>query len=252
MNLIIEDLIKSYNDKSILNNISLQLNGGDIIGLLGKNGAGKTTFLNCLIDLVKPDSGKFIFNGIDTKNKKSQFKKSLGVLSDVIPPILEFTGHDYLQFIGLLHNIDSGTFIKRKKELISFFFEDDNILDKTISHYSTGMKKLIGFCASVLPQPSLLLLDEPFSGLDILAVKKFLLFIENYHRTNRIILIASHDLGYLEKITNRIVIIDNSVIKFDNSLDIFTQFGNKIMDDALFEILIPKMNAVSFNLSSYN
>jgi ABC-2 type transport system ATP-binding protein len=247
MNLIIENLIKSYNSKTILNDINIQLNGGDIIGLLGKNGAGKSTFLNCLIDLVKPDSGRFIFDGVDTKSKKSQFKSSLGILSDVIPPISEFTGHEYLQFIGLLHNIDSETFIKRKHELISFFFEDDNLMDKSISHYSTGMKKLIGFCASVLSLPSLLLLDEPFSGLDILAVKKMLSFIENYHRSDRIILIASHDLSYLEKITNRIIVIDNSVMKFDESLDSFTQFGSKIMDDALYEILISKTDTVSLN-----
>jgi ABC-type multidrug transport system ATPase subunit len=214
---------------------------------LGRNGAGKTTLLNCLIDLVEPDSGQFLLNGETLTGERQPLKDVLGILSDAVPPVPEFTGYDYLKFVSLIYRIDDATFKKRTKELISFFFDEEKILNKRISQYSTGMTKKICLCATILHTPDLLILDEPFAGLDPVAAQQLIAFLEAYRNSNRIILIASHDLSYLQKIANRILVLDDTQIKYDGSLDGFTSQGTKVIDEALFELLAPKTKEISFD-----
>ncbi|AQG78098.1 ABC transporter ATP-binding protein [Spirosoma montaniterrae] len=247
MELCIQNLSKSYQGKSVLSSLNLTFQGGDVVGLLGKNGAGKSTLINCLIDLVAPDAGQFIFNGQVLTGDRLAFKKVLGILSDVIPPIPEFTGTDYLRFIGLVHKIDAVTFQKRSKELTDFFFDDTNMFNKTISQYSTGMIKKIGLCGAILNVPSMLILDEPFAGLDPVAVKQVIAFLQMYRRPDRIILIASHDLNYVEEVANRILVLDDAKIKFDGELTDFTAQGTKVISEALFDFLAPRKKVMTFD-----
>jgi ABC-type multidrug transport system ATPase subunit len=247
MLLQINHLSKAFSNKSVLDDINLSFNGGDIIGLLGKNGAGKTTFLNCLIDLVLPDSGEFLFKDEAMIGDKLAFKKELGIVSDIIPPIGEFSGNEYLEFVRMIHGIDKTTFKQRMEELTSFFFEDTAVLKKKIKDYSTGMTKKIALCGAVMHNPSILLLDEPFAGLDPIASKQLIGLLEQFKKDNKMILIASHDLGYVKQIVNRIVVLDESKIKFDGSLAEFTSNGTKVLDDALVELIAPETKTSEFN-----
>lgn len=247
MELLIKNLSKAYQGKQVLDSLSLTLRGGDVVGLLGRNGAGKTTLINCLINLIDPNNGQFIFNGQLLSGDRLPFKQALGILSDVIPPIPEFTGADYLRFISLVHKIDPATFQKRSMELTDFFFDDPHVPRQKISQYSTGMIKKIGLCAAVLNVPSVLILDEPFAGLDPVAVQQLIAFLKAYQRSDRLVLIASHDLNYVEEVANRILVLDEATIKFDGDLTQFTAQGTKVISEALFDFLVPQKKAMTFD-----
>ncbi|GAB3906265.1 ABC transporter ATP-binding protein [Larkinella knui] len=247
MELVIKDLSKSYSGKPVLASLNLSFQGGDIIGLLGKNGSGKTTLLNCLIDLIAPDAGQLFFNGEELTGDRLVFKQTLGILSDVIPPVPEFTGADYLRFMGLIHRLDDATCNRRSADLTDFFFEDPDVLKKKISHYSTGMIKKISLCGALLHTPSVLILDEPFAGLDPIAVRQLLAFLQTYLRADRLILIASHDLNYVEELASRILVLDETQIKFDGKLADFTGQGTRIISEALFDLLVPKEKKSTFD-----
>ncbi|GAB3927385.1 ABC transporter ATP-binding protein [Larkinella terrae] len=247
MELVISNLSKSYHQKTVLDSINLAFQGGDVVGLLGKNGSGKTTLLNCLIDLIAPDSGQFFFNDEELTGDRLPFKEELGIVSDVIPPVPEFTGTDYLRFKGLIHRLDESTFKKRSTDLTNFFFDDASVLKKKISQYSTGMIKKISLCGAILNTPSVLILDEPFAGLDPVAVRQLISFLQTYRRADRIILIASHDLSYIEEIASRILVLDDTQIKFNGELAKFTEQGTKVISEALFELLAPKTKQTTFD-----
>lgn len=247
MELLIKDLSKKYQSKPVLDSLNLTLRGGDVVGLLGRNGAGKTTLINCLIDLIDPSNGQFIFNGQPLTGDRLAFKQVLGILSDVIPPVPEFTGTDYLRFMGLIHKIDAATLQKRSKELTDFFFDDVSILGKKISQYSTGMIKKIGLCGAVLNVPQVLILDEPFAGLDPVAVQQLISFLQTYRRADRLLLIASHDLNYVEEVATRVVVLDDARVKFDGDLSEFTVQGTKVISEALFDFLVPNKKAMAFD-----
>ncbi|GAB3250614.1 ABC transporter ATP-binding protein [Larkinella harenae] len=247
MELIIKELSKSYQGRKVLDSINIEFRGGNVIGLLGKNGAGKTTFLNCLIDLVQPDAGGFVFNGQPLTGDRLPFKRVLGVLSDVLPPVPEFSGFDYLRFVGILHEVDEVTFQQRSKELTEFFFDDTEAIKKKISTYSTGMIKKIGLCGALLTVPAILLLDEPFAGLDPLSVNQLISFLKHYRRADRFVVIASHDLNYIQEVATHIVILDEATIKFEGELSEFTANGTKVISEALFDILVPKTKTMDFD-----
>ena len=163
----INSVCKSFNGKSILEDISLNINPGEVYCLLGKNGAGKTTLLNLIIDLIKPEKGIIeIFNKPNDKLDIDN-KKRIGVLREDLDLIEELTGDDYINLMGYFYQLKPDIILNRKEELAAFFLdEDEQILVKRIATYSKGTKKKVAIISALLNEPDILILDEPFSGLD--------------------------------------------------------------------------------------
>lgn len=239
MNITFENISKSFSLKLVLDQLNLSLDSGEIIGLLGKNGAGKSTLFNLLLDLIKPDSGKVLVDGVPTTDHLLAFKSRLGAITENNPIIEEFTGWQYLQFVGKLNNVPKSELKSRIDSLFGFFFDEESDLHKRTGSYSTGMKKKIALCAAVLHTPDLLVLDEPFSGLDPLAAQQMIKFLKTYHQEGRLILISSHELSYLEKLATRILVLNEHQIVFNASLQQFMEEGENRMDDALYRLLVP-------------
>lgn len=235
----IAQLCKQYGKNLVLENIDMNIDDGVVYALLGKNGAGKTTLIHCLIDLIKPDSGTILLNGKPNNTLTPADKRSMGVLGEDLALIDEFNGLEYLRFIGKIYGLGKQLLDKRIDDLFGYFFEDKTDLKKSIATYSTGMKKKIAFCASVLHTPDLLILDEPFSGLDPLVANQMTAFLKRYQQDSRTIFVSSHDLNYVEKIATHIGVLDKCRLQFDSTLRDFTENGVNSLDSALLKILQP-------------
>lgn len=240
MILSINSISKSYSKKRVLNEISTNLVSGNAYALLGKNGAGKTTLINSLLNLVKPDSGSFLLDNESLDVSSKAWKQRVGVVSDDIPLVPQMTGRECLEFHAYLYGISSSEAQNRITSLLSHFFEDEKDWNKEIQSYSTGMRKKIEICAAVLHTPDILILDEPFSGLDPLAAKELIGFLNEYRRNDRVLLISSHDLAYVEKCVSHVLVLDEATFKFDGSVEDFLQSGDGKIDGALFQLLVPK------------
>ena len=235
----ITDLTKSYGKNTIIENINLSINDGQVYCLLGKNGAGKTTLINCIIDLIEPEKGKIQLSGKAHNKLSKEDKREIGVIVENLALLEEINGFEFLSFVGKIYKIPPATLKQRITDLFAFFFEDDTDLKKNISKYSTGMKRKIAFCAAVLHTPDVLILDEPFSGLDPLVANQMVMFLKKYQNSKRLIFISSHDLSYVEKVSTHIGVLDNKKLVFNSSIQDFTENGVKKLDAALLRIIKP-------------
>ncbi len=235
----INNLTKTFGKHTVLENIDLKIEKGNVYALLGKNGVGKTTLINTIIDLIPLDKGSIMINGKKHDKLGKKDKEKLGVVGEDLALIEELNGLEFLNFIGKIYELPKKTIDKRITDLFDYFFEEEKDIKKNISRYSTGMKKKIAFCAAILHTPDILILDEPFSGLDPLVANQMIEFLKIYQQKDRTIFISSHDLNYVEKIATHIGVLNDSKLIFNSSLQDFTDFGINSIDNALLKILKP-------------
>ncbi|MGE5679833.1 MAG: ABC transporter ATP-binding protein [Bacillota bacterium] len=235
--ILVEALKKSYGKKIVFEALYLNITGGSCYSLLGKNGAGKTTLINCMLDVIPADSGKILINGFNYQSDGLKIKSITGSVFENNPLIEEFTGENYLKFVGMLYNVPSDELMHRIQTITEYFFPDSKDLRRSIQDYSTGMKKKLGVCAAVLHRPDILVLDEPFSGLDPVAAQMLIKFLNSYLNENRIIFLSSHDLAYVEKVSTHIGVLDEGALVYDGTLENFTMNGVNLLDQALLKLL---------------
>jgi ABC-2 type transport system ATP-binding protein len=237
MKIKIEKITKRYNGKNILDNVSLDFENGKTYCILGKNGAGKSTLLNIITNLVSYTSGNIMFDNVKYDSLPKYIKQKLGVLSENVHVIEELTAHQYLKFVGVLYGINNSELNRRINELINLFFIDVRYINKKqILHYSTGMKKVIAFCAAIINIPELLILDEPFAGLDSISAHKIISIADLYKNKNRILIFSTHNLAYVENMKpDMLLVIDEGKILFQGSISNFTDGGKTKLDKALLK-----------------
>ncbi|MDP4176456.1 MAG: ABC transporter ATP-binding protein [Bacteroidota bacterium] len=235
--IVVENLKKSYSEKVVFSGLDLKIDHGSCYSLLGKNGVGKTTLINCMLDVIKPDSGRILINRMDYNSQSLKIKSLTGSVFENNPLIEEFTGENYLKFVGMLYKVAQEELKHRIETITDYFFPDGKDLQKNISEYSTGMKKKLGVCASVLHRPDILILDEPFSGLDPVAAQMLIQFLNSYLSSDRIIFLSSHDLAYVEKVSTHIGVLDEGALVYDGTLENFTMNGVNLLDQALLKLL---------------
>jgi len=210
----VKDLIKKY-DNFNLSIPDLIINNGEIFGLVGNNGAGKTTFLRLCLDLVEANEGKVLSNNINVA-KNEEWKKYTGSYLDEGFLIDFLTPEEYLNFVASLHKMTKEGVKKSLSRFQSFFNSD--ILDqgKYIKEMSTGNKNKIGIAAALLFYPEVIILDEPFANLDPSSRKLLNQLLTNMNEQySTTIIISSHDLSNVVNVCSRIAILENGKIVRD-------------------------------------
>ena len=202
----IENLTKKYGDKVAVNNLSLEINKGEIYGFIGHNGAGKTTTLKCVVGISDFDAGKITLNGVSVKESPVEYKKKIAYIPDN-PDLYEYmTGIKFLNFISDIFGIDTNT---RKEEIdkLSEQFEIKNDLGKPISTYSHGMKQKLAIIAAWIHSPEFIIMDEPFVGLDPKAAYILKGMMREACDNGCVIFFSTHVLEVAEKLCDKIAII---------------------------------------------
>ena len=202
----IENLTKKYGDKVAVNNLSLEINKGEIYGFIGHNGAGKTTTLKCVVGISDFDEGKITLNGVSVKESLVEYKKKIAYIPDN-PDLYEYmTGIKFLNFISDVFDIDTNT-RKEKIDKLSEQFEIKNDLGKPISTYSHGMKQKLAIIAAWIHSPEFIIMDEPFVGLDPKAAHILKGMMREACENGCAIFFSTHVLEVAEKLCDKIAII---------------------------------------------
>ena len=197
---------KSYDGKLAVDNLSLKIESGDIYAFVGPNGAGKTTSLKSACGILDFDSGDILIDGISVKKDPIYCKKIIAYLPDN-PDLYEFMkGIDYLNFICDIYEVeDRETVIKKYSDL----FELTGFLGNTINTYSHGMKQKLAIISMLIHSPKLLILDEPFVGLDPISAHKLQEILKELTKSGAAVLFSTHVLEVAEKLCNKVAIIKN-------------------------------------------
>lgn len=235
MVLKIEKLSKSFEGLRLFENLNVTMHGGSVIGLIGKNGVGKSTFLNCLASILEADVEDVYLNNQKIDLGKVEWKSSIGYLSDIIPVIEDFTAFEYFQFIATIYQVPNAEIVKRAQELFSYFFDDSLLFEnlRPLKSFSTGMIKKVQIISAVIHKPAILLLDEPFSGLDSTSNAKLISFIKYYSKPENIIIFTSHDLNHHRVLANNFLILDSGHFVFNGDLKALEDYfiDHKLMID---------------------
>ncbi len=227
--LVIKDLDKLYKgtDKGV-KGISLTVEAGDIYAFIGHNGAGKTTLLKAITGIHEFDRGEVLIDGINIKDDPMEVKRRIAYIPDN-PDIYEFlTGIQYLQFVADIYDVSAADREKRISELADRF-EITGALGDLISSYSHGMKQKIVIISALLHEPKLLIMDEPFVGLDPKAAFILKELMHEMTKKGNAIFFSTHVLEVAEKLCNKVAIIKdgklissglmNEVVKDGESLE---------------------------------
>ena len=231
----IKNLYKSYGKKEVLKGINLTLAKGQIVGLIGKNGIGKSTTIDCVIVSKNINDGEILIDGKDIQKKALEVKKLFGYTPSE-PCLYEaMTGYEYLAFMASIYSIDKTTYKDKMMSLANSFSLTEQDLANKIQGYSHGMKQKLSLIASLLHDPILWILDEPTIGLDVMVYHYLVKHMLEYAKEGNSVLITSHNLDFIGKICNRVDIINDGIIFKSIDLDANPDQRTKL-DDILTEI----------------
>ena len=228
-------LSKSYKTKKVLNNISFDVFKGNILGLVGKNGAGKSTILKILSSLIDFGGDVFI-NKKSIKNTDSEHKKNVGYLSENNPLYMDFYIQEYLTFIGNLNGLFKGDLEKRKKIVIELCGLN-SFQNEKISNLSKGYRQRVGIASAFIHDPDILILDEPTTGLDPSQILEIRELIKNLAK-NKIVIFSSHLLNEINEICDKVIFLDKGNIILDSNLKVLKNKYNNISLDKIFNKII--------------
>lgn len=218
----ISNLTKKYGEKVAVDDISIEVKSGEIFGFVGHNGAGKTTTIKCIVGILSFEKGDIYIDGVSVKEHPMKCKSMMAYIPDN-PDIYEnLTGIQYLNFVSDIYKVDKN----KRKELIDKYakeFEIYDNLDSVISSYSHGMKQKLAVISALVHSPKLLILDEPFVGLDPKAQFKLKEIMKELCNSGVSIFFSSHVLEVVEKLCNKIAIINKGKIVKSGTVEEITK-----------------------------
>ena len=212
----VENLTRYYGDFLAVNDVSFNIEKGQIVGLLGSNGAGKTTIMKMLTSILEPSSGKIFINDINIKDNPLAVKNLIGYLPENCPTYQDFTVIEYLSFLADLKGIKGNDL----KETLKNSIEKTNLKDRLLSPIHTlskGLRQRVGLAGAILGRPPILILDEPTSGLDPKQIGETRKLIKELSESSTVIL-STHIMQEVEAMCERVLIMSGGKLIKDAML----------------------------------
>jgi len=224
--LVLDNLVKDFSGKRAVDRFSLNLKKGEILGLLGPNGAGKTTTIRMILNIIAPDSGSIRILG---RSFSEEMKNRLGYLPEERGLYRKLKVSEVLSFFGELKGMKKNEIKTKGLELLKRFDLDD-YTDKKVEELSKGMAQKLQFIITILHSPELLILDEPFAGLDPINIELVKDIILEKKREGISIIFSTHLMEYAEKIVDTVVMINRGKKVLDGNLqDVKSTYGTKFI-----------------------
>ncbi len=203
------DVRKYYKNNKAVNGITFQLHQGEVLGLLGANGAGKSTTLSMIATLIKPDSGQIYFKGQDIVLNPAFMRECLGYVPQEIALYPSISGRDNLEFWGRANYVRGRQLKQRIEEIKNIINLSEEVLDRKVSSYSGGMKRRLNIGAALLHNPELVIMDEPTVGLDVEARNQVLEAVQHLKGQGASVIYAGHYMEEMERVCDKICILVN-------------------------------------------
>ncbi len=223
----IKNVTKKYGDKLAVDKVSFHVNDGDIFAFIGHNGAGKTTLIKAIVGIHDFEEGDILIDGMSIKDNPVECKKQMAFVPDNPETYEHMKAIDYINFICDMYEVEPEIRMKNIKKYAKLFDMEDKLND-TIDSYSHGMKQKIVLISALVHNPKILIMDEPFVGLDPKAVFDIKEILKEMVKEKKIVFYSTHILDVAEKLCSRVAIIKNgkliksgsmSEIKGDKSLE---------------------------------
>jgi len=200
-------LVKRYGDKLAVNNVSFEVQAGEVFGFLGPNGAGKTTTIKMIVGLLQPTSGTIRVAGYDVQAQPLLAKAASGYVPDTPNLYAKLTGRELLRFVGDLYSLDRQRLAQRTEELLRLL-DLNEAADQTIDSYSHGMQQKVSLAAALMHDPKVLVLDEPTVGLDPKSARLIKDILRQMADRGTAVFLSTHILEIAERMCDRIGIIN--------------------------------------------
>ncbi len=205
-------LRKDFGTHRAVADISISVPVGSFFGLVGPNGAGKTTTLSMLTGLLRPDAGTVSISGVDLWQHPTEAKRRLGVVPDGFRLFDRLTGREMLVFAGRLRGMDPGIVTERAGQLLDLF-DLANVEKTLVIDYSTGMKKKITLATALLHDPEVLVMDEPFEGVDPLSQRIMRDALAQFIDRGRTVLCSSHSMDLVERLCDQVAVLAAGTVR---------------------------------------
>ena len=229
----IKKVTKKYGDKKAVDNVSFNIEDGDIFAFIGHNGAGKTTLIKAIVGIHDFDEGDILIDGMSIKENPVDCKKLMAFVPDNPETYEHMKAIDYINFICDMYDIDTETRTKNIKRFAKLFDMEDKLND-TIDSYSHGMKQKVVLISALAHNPRILIMDEPFVGLDPKAVFDIKEVLNEMVKEGKIVFYSTHILDVAEKLCSRVAIIkDGKLVKSGSMKDIK---GDKSLEKVFMEL----------------
>ena len=220
------NVTKLYNDTTVVDKLNLEIKTGEIVGIIGHNGAGKSTTMKMIAGLVEPTSGEIHIMGQKMDKNNTKVKQKIGYLSEDSPLYEAMTAQQYLLFFSELYQMPRQQALNRIDEILTSLHLTEKT--KLTGEFSKGMKRKTAIARALLHNPDLLILDEPNSGLDPLTSFFIINYLRTLRREGKTILLSAHNLFHVETVCDRVGIIKNGkLLVFDTMDAIRTRLGKR-------------------------
>jgi ABC-2 type transport system ATP-binding protein len=235
--LAVQHLRKRYGALTAVRDLSFEVRPGEVFGLLGPNGSGKSTTVKVLAGLLAPTDGRVLLDGRDVLGDLLTYKSTLGYVPEEPHLYTYLTGPEYLQLVGRLRHIPADRLTTKIDQFLQLLgLWDDRY--QTLSQYSKGMRQKILIAAAVLHNPRVVILDEPFSGLDVTAARVLKAFVRALADHGKIVVFSSHVLEVVEQVCSRVVILKDGAVVGHDSVGSLRETLRLPSLDAVFAALV--------------